>query len=382
MSGEIDRYDGREHSFIKHRFLSAYLKAASFKVLQGSGAARTFTYVDGFAGPWSVSDEEDCSDSSFDYAVRVLRDTRSALTKMGTQPRLRFLLCEKDPDAFGRLTAYAQSKSDIDIHVFKGEFEDNLDEIRLKCEGFTFTFIDPKGWKLRGQEIRAFLSKVRGDFLFNFMEHPISRHNSLSTVHSSFSQFLSDPSWDKKLTSGPGAPPREHQILDLLKGSLRQSGAARYLPDFAIKKPRAERVQMRLVLGSHHPHGVEVFRAVQRSIEAIQVETRASIAEEASRQSQLFDRSQVVEIDLAGTGVGGEKSRRAAEAEFLRLLALTSSATKFGDAAVLVMEGFPVRLTDMKDIAVKLRSEGRIDFTLEGRARKPSDETLVCVRQS
>ena len=78
-----DPYKGREHSKIKHHFLARYLQEASFKVLQGPFAVSTFTYIDGFAGPWSVADQDDCSDSSFDYAVRILLGTREALLGSG-----------------------------------------------------------------------------------------------------------------------------------------------------------------------------------------------------------------------------------------------------------------------------------------------------------
>ncbi len=112
MDQDTDPYLGREHSKIKHLFLADYLQKASFKVLQGSGAANTFTYVDGFAGPWSVADEAECSDSSFDYAVRVLKDTQEALRNSGRPaPKLKFLLCEKDADAFRKLRAYAAKQS-------------------------------------------------------------------------------------------------------------------------------------------------------------------------------------------------------------------------------------------------------------------------------
>lgn len=63
MCSETDPYEGREHSKIKHLFLQKYLQAASFKVLQGPGFREYFTYVDGFAGPWSVADASDYSDS-------------------------------------------------------------------------------------------------------------------------------------------------------------------------------------------------------------------------------------------------------------------------------------------------------------------------------
>lgn len=378
MDEEVDPYQGREHSKIKHIFLAHYLKDASFKVLQGAGAAKTFTYVDGFAGPWSVSDEESCSDASFDYAVRVLLDTQTALATAGRPvPKLRFLLCERDPEAFKRLSAYAAKKIGIEIKVFSGCFEDNLEAIRAACEGFTFSFIDPKGWNLRSAEIAGFLASVRGDFLLNYMEHPISRHNSYRAVHASFSRLLDDADWDGKIETGASALPREAQILNLLKDRLKAHKAAKYMPDFAILKPRADRVQMRLILGTQHAQGVEVFRTVEKKTQAVQVETRRAIAQPDGDATSLFSPEALNDLELAGAGVGGPKSIRAAKSACSNLMGRIDHAVRFDDLAARVMETAPVRMTDMKGIVLALRTEGSLVFDLVGAARKPSDDTLI-----
>ena len=378
MSDEIDPYQGREHSKIKHLFLADYLQAASFKVLQGPAAAKCFTYVDGFAGPWSVADEEECSDSSFDYAIRVLRDTQAALEKAGrTPPKLRFLLCERDPEQFKKLSAYAARKTGIEIHVFRGAFEDNLQAIRARCEGFTFSFIDPKGWNLRSAEIAAFLASVRGDFVLNFMEHPISRHNSLELVQESFGRFLDDALWHEKISTLPGTPPRAMQILAMLKDRLKSKGAARFMPDFAILKPRADRVQMRLILGTHHAQGVEVFRTVQKKIETVQAETRRTLATGDDPQSSIFPSEALNTMDLDGRGVGGERSLTLARTACIEIMNKADRPVRFEVLAARVMEDAAVRMTNVKDLVVKLRALGLLSFDLDGGAKKPVDATPI-----
>lgn len=382
MELEGDRYEGREHSKIKHDFLAAYLTEASFKVLQGAGAAKIFTYVDGFAGPWSVADEENCSDSSFDYAVRVLLQTKEALSKHGARaPQLRFLLCEKDPIAFERLSEYARKKSGLEIEVFKGCFEDNLDSIGSRCAGFTFSFIDPKGWNLRSGDIGDYLARTRGDFLLNFMEHPISRHSSFSRVEASFGRFLGDPQWASKIDASKDAAPRELQILELLKQRMKNCGAAKFLPDFPILKPKAQRVQMRLVLGTQHIQGVEVFRTVQRKLEQEQVVIRNNVQSGPDWGHSLFPEEMRIEMELDGRGVSGRRSRNQAEQEALRLMA-GQGKFRFDALAVRVMERVPVRMTDMKDVVMRLREEGKLVFELPPRAKKPREETLISMSNS
>lgn len=373
---EESLYEGREHSWIKHQFLAEYLKTASFKVLQGR--SDTLTYVDGFAGPWAVSDESNFSDASFDHAVRVLQATRDYFSAAGRRPPvIRYLLCEKDPAAFERLSAYARKKDHLEIRVFKGLFEDNLSAIRAACAGFVITFIDPRGWNLRSAEIADFLASTKGDFLFNFMEHPIARHNAYEAVKESFGRFLGDPDWRGRIDSSPGAPPRELQILAMLKDCLKSRRAATYTPDFAIMKAKADRVQMRLLLGTHHPQGVEVFRTVQKSVQTLQNTTRRTLASGGSEPPSLFREDELADLELEGTGVGGHKSKRDAAICCEELLDGLSAPLRFEELAARVMERVPVRMTDLKGIVVSLRASGRLTFTLEGRAKKPSEATLI-----
>ena len=73
-------YSGREQSYIKHQFLTQYLRDAAFKTLQGRSPI--FNFVDAFAGPWNVSNE-DYSDASFSQALRTLEAVRSELVRIG-----------------------------------------------------------------------------------------------------------------------------------------------------------------------------------------------------------------------------------------------------------------------------------------------------------
>lgn len=265
---------------------------------------------------------------------------------------------------------------DFEIDVFQGAFEDNLSEIRSRCSGFTFTFIDPTGWNLRSQEIADFLSVVKGDFLLNFMEHPISRHNSYARVRDSFGRFLAEPRWFEKLDVVEGNDARVQSIIELLKRRLRELGAARYLPDFPIIQPRTSRVQMRLVLGTHHPDGVEVFRDVQHKLESEYLMIRRS-KRDGHKQSSLFSDEQLNEIELGGRGIGGEKSIAEAREAFRLLVSEMKRPTEFFDLAVRIMEKIPVRLTNMKDIAVQLRKEGFLDYPTKPRVTKPRKDSPI-----
>ena len=89
LAVELYKYRGREQSYIKHEFLTQYLRAAAYKTLQGRSPI--FNFVDAFAGPWRVS-ETDYSDASFDQALQTLEAVRADLGRSGVAGlKVRFL---------------------------------------------------------------------------------------------------------------------------------------------------------------------------------------------------------------------------------------------------------------------------------------------------
>lgn len=259
-----EHYENREHSWVKHQFLTEYLKAAAFKTLQGRSSV--FNYIDGFAGPWAVADEDNYSDSSFDQAIRTLLAVKETLEAHGKQRYvIRFCLCEKDPLRVQQLRRYAEAQASLNIHVFEGSFESHLDEIASICaRGFSFTFIDPTGFNLGSLEIAAFLARLRGEFLLNFMSEHINRYPTVESVQSTFGRLLADTDWRASFDALADHLPNEMRVLVLLKERLKQLRAGRYMPDFGILNARRKRRQMRLVLGTNSTAGVEFSGTFKR----------------------------------------------------------------------------------------------------------------------
>ena len=217
MAAGLDSYRGREQSYIKHRFLTQYLQAAAYKTLQGRSPI--FNFVDAFAGPWRVSDEANYSDASFDQALQTLEAVRASLGIKGIAGlKIRFYLCEKHARAVEKLRAYAAQKGRYEVHVFHGLFEEHLDKIATVCrDGFTFTFIDPTGWKVRSAPVLEFLRKQRGEFLLNFMAEHVNRHAEFSKVSDSIGRFLADPDWEGEFYRLPSFSNNEQRVMHLLK---------------------------------------------------------------------------------------------------------------------------------------------------------------------
>jgi three-Cys-motif partner protein len=380
MEIDIELYRNREQSFIKHQFLTKYLKPAAYKTLLGYSS--TFNFVDAFAGPWKVSDDAKYSDASFEQAISTLEEVKADLQSKGMEAiTMRFCLCERRPEAVELLREYAKERTAVEIYVFEGDFEDNLERIAEKIpNGFTFSFIDPTGWDLRNEKIFQFLrdrtKSGRGEFLLNFMAEHINRHAEYDKVEDSFGRFLAFPDWTVEFGELRKSLSSEEAILRLLKVKMRETGVAKYVPDLSIMIPRVEKVKMRLILGTHSPKGLALFRDIQEKVERQEIEMRGKIKEGDSLQVSMFSALEIAEILQKSKGVGCKRYQLLAE-EQVKSLLTGRPFVKFGTIAIHVMDALPMRLTHINKLLVDLKKRGIVTFVLPGRETVPKDETRI-----
>lgn len=377
MSLNVDHYEGREQSYLKHLFLQSYLENAAYKLFQGRSPV--FNFVDAFAGPWRNADTKSQSDTSFALALSTLENVRRILEDIGRRDlTVRFRFCERNPESFARLQAFAAENSRYDIKVFSGAFEDNLRPIEAACRdiggSFTFTFIDPTGWDVDSGPIFAFLKALRGEVLFNFMSEHVNRHAGWEGVAASVGRFLADPGWRAAFEGLPDGP-NEEKILKLLKSKMKAAGAATWLPDFAIRKPRENRIKMRLILGTHSAHGVEVFRTVQEKVEKEGFRVRQNIKTTETGQPSLSD-EMFIELDAGRDGVGCPETLGWGTEALLQAVA-AQPGIPFEKLAPNVMEQVPLRTTHLKRIVVDQRRAGLLRFDLAPGKRTPSAATKI-----
>lgn len=377
MSIRFDDYTGREQSYLKHVFLHKYLESAAYKLFQGRSPV--FNFVDAFAGPWGNTDTISQSDTSFALAILALENVRDMLEQLGRRDlRIRFLFCERNPTSFAKLQVFATQNSNFDIKVFPGPFEENLNAIEAACQdirgSFTFTFIDPTGWNVDSRPIFAFLEALRGEVLFNFMSEHVNRHAGWEGVTASVGRFLADPGWRSAYEALP-AFSNEERILRLLKSKMKAAGAATWLPDFAILKPRENRIKMRLILGTHSAHGVEVFRAVQEKVEKEGFWVRQSIRAHETGQPSLSD-DIFNEFDASREGVGSPANVRWGTKTVLQAVSARPGIT-FERLAADVMEQVPLRIPHLKKIVMDQKKDGLLRFDLPRGKRTPPPETQI-----
>ena len=379
MLPDLGLYKNREQSFIKHTFLTQYLKAAAFKTLQGYSPI--FNFVDAFAGPWKVQDEAKYSDASFDQAITTLEAVRDTLEVQGVRGlKIKFCFCEARPEAVAELRKYAERITGPEIHIFEGRFEENLEAISSKIpDGFTFTFIDPTGWNIQNDEVFAFLKKHRSEFMLNFMTDHINRHAEFEGVAASFGRFLANPDWADEFKTLPTGLSNERKMLFLLKKSMKQAEIAAYLPDFSIMVPTKDRVKMRLLFGTHSSKGLEVFRDVQGKVELQEMEIRRELKSDGS--PSLSSSLDYAAMEQHQKGVGCKAYRLEAKELILKFLARRSSS-KAEPLINFLMERLPIRRTQLNTLLSEMRSEKKISFELPARKRVPQKDTMIVANDS
>ena len=369
-------YIGREQSYIKHQFLTKYLQGAAYKIILGR--SETFNFVDAFAGPWQIGDNNNYSDASFDQALRTLHAVRENLVNRRlANPRIRFFFCEKRTGAIAQLLQYAEKKTDFEIYVFPGAFEDNLGAIsNVLTDGFTFTFIDPTGWDIRNQDVFRFLRDQGGEFLLNFMSDHINRHSGYDAVSESFGRFLAHPDWKEDFDALPADWNNERKVLHLLKCQMKKARVATYLPDFSIMLPRQERLKMRLIFGTHSLQGLELFRDTQPKIEEKQTEVRREIRENKTGLVSLFRLADLVKFDQQQKGVGSDQCKLSAKKQIVEMLKEHSSML-YSELWPRIIENVAMRQIQVKGLVHEMKNDGLVYYDLPKGKHMPQPKTQI-----
>lgn len=379
MSDQENLYTGREQSQIKHYLLERYLTEMAFKVAQSQTNALTaINYVDGFSGPWETRDEVDYSDTSFGQAIIILKKVRSELQRLKHERLpVRFVFCERNRARHKSLVNAVAEEQSLDIRCLQGRFEEKLEEISEICrDGFTFTFIDPTGFKLQTLEISQFLRNHRGEFLWNYMADHANRFLTREGLESAYGTLLANDKWMERCRDADLSHLNNEQtILTLLRERLKELSCANYVIDFPVLRPRENRVQYRLLFGTRSPSGVSVFRSAQKSAEKFQTTLRERIKQEETEFSLVSPDMHASSI-LTNEGIDGSRPKKVAPKPVLSLLS-ESGPQSFRNLAAPILETERLTESGLKDVLVQMRKDEMISYDLPPRKRKPQDDTLI-----
>lgn len=304
-------YKDREPALVKHTLLEGYLETLVLTIGMGAkGEAQPeICYVDCFAGPWG-SDDENLDGTSIALSLRTLASCKAKLASLGVNVRMRALFIEKDKKAFQRLAAFLNRGTfpEVERECFSGDFVDLRQEILRWCgtTGFTFFFIDPKGWTpVVIDVLRPLLQRRRSEFLINFIYDFINRTASMTSWQEEMTQLLGR---SVDLTN-MNPTQREDALLTAYREGLKQcvpAGKAIYRPRTAyvsVLHPLHDRTKYHLVYLSSHPLGIVKFMNASERVEIVQARIRAvKQFDEQAKKSGTTDMFAEVAETLSGEG--------------------------------------------------------------------------------
>lgn len=282
-------YKGREQAYVKHSILKTYLQRL-FMIIGRS--EKVINYVDCFAGPWS-EESDDLRDTSIGISLSLMKDCAKALEERhGAKVKFRALYIEKNDEAFAKLQKFLSKNtgSVVDASCIHGDYTTKIDDIASWAKlGFTFFFIDPKGWRkvINAPVLAPLLALNRAEFLINLMYDFLNRAMSMTAQQANVEELLG-----KSITfSGKEtATERQHIIVSQYRqvvGDL-YNGRTAYV---TVERPGMDRVLYFLIYLTRHSKGLIVFKEAAEQMDMVQrvSQFETKLRQQASKRLPVYD---------------------------------------------------------------------------------------------
>jgi three-Cys-motif partner protein len=293
LKADLSNYQGREQAYVKHYLLEKYLPEWAYKV---GSKWESLVYIDGFAGPWETTDPNH-SDSSFAIAVETLRSCKLGLQDRGKNLSTHALLIENKKEAFRKLNSYATSANsdEVAVRAIQGKFVDRISEIDryvslLGPNTFKFVLLDPMGWAdIPMAKLKPFLNTRSCEVLINLMTKFIIRFLNEEDRATSYHNFFGREGVLEILQSAAPEEKPELAVKEYCR-SLQTLCGFPFVSSAVILEPEGSQIRYFLVYATHHPRGVEVFKAA---------ENKAANVQEIVRQEKSVQKTRQVGFDFA-----------------------------------------------------------------------------------
>jgi three-Cys-motif partner protein len=283
-------------------------------------------------------------------------------------------LVEKDAKAYAQLASVPKQYPDVSIRTYHGDFLTALPSILkdIPAEAFAFFFIDPKGWRIPLKSLQPMLARSHSEVIFNFMFDFINRAASMkdATVTLALDELMPFGDFRGKLAKLERGDPsgvaleRKAVLVEAFGESLSRLGNYEYVAETTVLRASKDRPLYCLFYATRHPKGIEVFRDCQMKALREQSKTRASTkvssSETSSGQKELFQSLHDMGPDEFDSFVASEKS--AAEKTLIELSPTQPKAISYEKLWPKVLARHVVRLTDVNQIAARLREQNALLF--------------------
>ena len=289
-------YEGREHSAIKHELLKGYLEKLLFII--GISGVKEITYVDCFAGPWG-DESEDLAGTSIAISLDKIKLVKEGLASHRIEDTtFRAIYVEAQRKRHKKLKSYLDEKCPVDIehHALHGDYAALQDDILSRCgKGFTFFFIDPKGWTDVGMpKLSKLLQRPNSEFLITFMYDPLNRFLRKDELRERVCQLLGDidEQWISDLQSMEPKK-REEEVVrryrTQLVSTMGVTGAnkPRSFPATVLDKDK-NRTKYHMIYLTRHPKGIVEFSKISEKVAVFQQRVRHERHEKGTGQMSLI----------------------------------------------------------------------------------------------
>jgi three-Cys-motif partner protein len=257
---DIEKWQAREHTRVKHELLSKYL-GAWIPVL--SSAHERIGYFDGFAGR---GEYEDGSLGSPILAMQVADKLASHYERMV------FFFVEKDnanfqnlEDVLNRETPKLLHKEKMIVIKRHGEFADITDELfnELGSRGNrlvpSFFFIDPFGFGgVPFAVIKRILTNERTEVFLNLMIRDINRFLILPELAPTLTELFGTEEWIELAA----ASRREIELVDFYRRQLHDNANARYSLHFRVCESDRSSTLYYLIHATNHFKGHDIMKSI------------------------------------------------------------------------------------------------------------------------
>lgn len=370
-------YVGREQAFVKHYFLRNYLERLVHKI---SSAYDEVVYVDGYSGPWKSGDEG-YSDTSFGIALQSLTAARESWLGMPHRKRSVLMtahLVEKQEQPFLELETIGSLFPEVTVHPHRADFLSIAPDIAsaIPRRAFTFSLIDPKGFKLDLEALRTLIARPQSEVVFNFMFDFANRFTALASLGDTYDRLFPGIDWRGRLSAADAGPSeRKAAFLSCFKDAVKAIGGYKYVADVDIRYPGKDRTFYFLIYGTRDPAGIEVFRDCQ--VKAL--EAQSSIAGQRSLDKRetnglpsLFGSEWESASVLHRKFLDDE--RRDARDRLLEIVR-AKPGIKWGSVWPRMLAEHAIRKTDAGAIAAVLQKERLIYFPDWGAKKRTPDDS-------
>lgn len=305
-------YHGREQAYVKHTILRTYIERLFLIIGRHE---LVINYVDCFAGPWE-DESDDLHATSIGISILHIKRCQAFLQNQFKKTvKFRALYIEKNKHAYARLRSFIESQrtSDVELESLHGDYVDRISDILQWCgAGFTFFFIDPKGWKQIGAStLQPLLSHPRSEFLINVMYEFANRAATMSQLGDTFTHVFGSIPWLED------AEPEEREML--ISNSYRQRVNAIYGGRHSmvrVERPGRDRALYFLVYLTRHPYGISVFKDAAETMAMVQRRAHldTKLRKQLAESSHIGDLFGVLSIASRNTD---EENNKAIAKEYL-----------------------------------------------------------------